>query len=296
MNNNLLHGTNVKFVNTVVLNRVDRLGELLAPSSRDVEVSESLLTLLQVQTLQVRVQGGRGQGVAFWNAGSNVHLVRRKFAEEAGWPGTETVLSLQTTRGRPQDWSTKVYPAKLIDKKGDEHELLMYSMDSITADLEKVDMGPAVVLFDNKVVEEQIRRPQGQVDQEIADLGSHIDPGGVAVSKQGYADGRIGDGGKDGVTDHLVKKEVRVNEWPFCDGTVAGIGALGGLKVKEMVRSGEQRTKVVELQNHRIRKTASLVDEKKLTKRDVVSIIDAPITIKNRILFQKLTKAGLDWD
>ena len=30
-------------------------------------------------------------------------------------------------------------------------------MDSITADLEKVDMGPAVVLFDDKVVEEQRR-------------------------------------------------------------------------------------------------------------------------------------------
>ena len=99
MHNNLLHGTNVKFVNTVVLNRVDHHGELLAPSSIEVEVSGNLLRLLQVQTLQVRAQGGQGQGIAFWDAGSNVHLVRNKLADEAGWPGTETVLSLQTTGG-----------------------------------------------------------------------------------------------------------------------------------------------------------------------------------------------------
>ena len=47
----------------------------------------------------------------------------------------------------------------------------MYSMDSITADLEKVDMGPAVKLFDDKVVEEQIKRPEGQVDMLI---GLHV--------------------------------------------------------------------------------------------------------------------------
>ena len=47
----------------------------------------------------------------------------------------------------------------------------MYSMDSITADLEKVDMGPVVDLFDDKVVEEQIKRPQGQVDMLI---GLHV--------------------------------------------------------------------------------------------------------------------------
>ena len=47
-----------------------------------------------------------------------------------------------------------------------------------------------------------------QVDQEIADLGSHIDLRGVAVSKQEHVDGRVGNGGKGGMTDQLVKKEV----------------------------------------------------------------------------------------
>ena len=40
----------------------------------------------------------------------------------------------------------------------------MYSMDSITGNVVKVDMGPAANLFSNK---EQIRRPEGQVDMLI---------------------------------------------------------------------------------------------------------------------------------
>ena len=47
-----------------------------------------------------------------------------------------------------------------------------------------------------------------QVDKEISDPGSHIDHGGVAVSKQEHVDGRVGNGGKGGMTDQLVKKEV----------------------------------------------------------------------------------------
>ena len=55
----------------------------------------------------------------------------------------------------------------MINIKGTEQELLMYSMDSISANLDEVDMGSAARLFNNKVVEEQIRRPQGQVDMLI---------------------------------------------------------------------------------------------------------------------------------
>ena len=74
---------------------------------------------------------------------------------------------MQTIGEGPRGQSTKVYRARLIDIKGTEHELLMYSMDSITANVEKVDMGLAMKLFNDKVVEEQIRRPEGQVDMLI---------------------------------------------------------------------------------------------------------------------------------
>ena len=98
---------------------------------------------------------------------------------------------------------------------------------------------------------------------------------------------------------------------PTYDSTVAEIMALGGFQVKMMVRSGEQRAEVVELlgggvlglpwdtakdaislhlgvnlspkirkmrtglelKPHELDRIASLVNEKKLTKREVVSII-----------------------
>ena len=135
-----------------------------------------------------------------------------------------------------------------------------------------------------------------QEDRRIADPGCHINPGSEAVPKQRCIDGRVRDGGKGGGSEHPVKGEVWVNKRPFYGGTVAGIVALSGLEVEETIRINDQRTKVAELQKHGISKTASLADEKTLTRRVVVSIIGAPITIKYRTLLQKLTKARLDWD
>ena len=112
MHNRLLHGSDVQFVNTVVVNHTGCHGGLAAPSPGDVEDSDRSLMLLQVQALQVRVQNGQSQGVALWDARSNIHLVRTKFAEKAGWSGSETVLTLRTIGGWHRDCCTKVYRAK----------------------------------------------------------------------------------------------------------------------------------------------------------------------------------------
>ena len=93
------------------------------------------------------------------------------------------------------------------------------------------------------------------------------------------------------MTDHLDTKEVWETKRPLCDGSTARIVVFSGPKVKEVARSGEQRTEVVELQSHESNKAA----EKKLTRRDVASIIDAPITNIIRTLLQKLAKARHGW-
>ena len=68
MHNHLLHGSNIMFVNTVAVNKVNQRGELAAPSSGEVEDSERALMLLQIKALQVRVQERQRQGIAFWDA------------------------------------------------------------------------------------------------------------------------------------------------------------------------------------------------------------------------------------
>ena len=60
------------------------------------------------------------------------------------------------------------------------------------------------------------------------------------MPKQRCVDGRVRDGEKGGGSDHPVKEEVWVNKRPFYDGTVAGIVALSGFKVKETVRIDDQ--------------------------------------------------------
>ena len=69
-------------------------------------------------------------------------------------------------------------------------------------------------------------------------------------------------------------------------------------KIRKMRTGMEQKI-------HEVDRIASLMDEKKLIRRQVVStsykIFDpfdllAPITIKSKMLLQKLTKGDLQWD
>ena len=121
MHNHLLHGTNVKFVDAVVVNRTDRHGNLVAPNPREGEDSGRSLTLLQARARQARVQDGHLEEVVFRDAGSNTHLARENFAEDAGWPETGTGLSLQMARGRHQSRSTKVGEPELSHVRHGPH-------------------------------------------------------------------------------------------------------------------------------------------------------------------------------
>ena len=103
-----------------------------------------------------------------------------------------------------------------------------------------VDLGLPVISYDDKDVWGQTRRPQGQVDQEIAELVTHIYSGGVTAAKQGYINSHARDSGKDNLPDHMATKEDWETKRPLCDGSTAAIGVFDGPKVKEMVRSGEQ--------------------------------------------------------
>ena len=96
-----------------------------------------------------------------------------------------------------------------------------------------------------------------QEDRRIADPGCHINPGSEAVPKQRCIDGCVRDGGKGGGSEHPVKEEVWMIKRPFYGGTVPRIVALSELKVEEMFRINDQRSKVTEPQRHGTNKPAS---------------------------------------
>ena len=103
--NSLLHGSTSKYCNLVQVNSTS-LG--VAPTLDDVEgVEAGPRALMQIQWLEV--QGDVHLALVFWDAGSNVNLVRQEFARMAGWTGRPVVQPLQTTGRGAEEWRTTAY-------------------------------------------------------------------------------------------------------------------------------------------------------------------------------------------
>ena len=121
---------------------------------------------MQVQWLEC--VGNVNQALAFWDTGSNVNLVRKQFAEMAGWKGLPVFQQLQTTWRGGEDWHITAYWVTLVDRQDTEHNLLFFEIDTITADMAPVDVTSVLGLFGGAVSEiSHFRRPTGAVDMLI---------------------------------------------------------------------------------------------------------------------------------
>ena len=89
------------------------------------------------------------QALAFWDLGSNVNLVTRQFAESAGWKGRTVTQRLQTTGNAAEEWHTTAYWVPLVDRDGEEHVILAFQIDSITAPLGYVNVEAALNILPN---------------------------------------------------------------------------------------------------------------------------------------------------
>ena len=76
----------------------------------------------------------------FFDSGSNVNLVTEDFVRKARLKGQPVFQSLITTGAKASDWPTKAYYVPLIDRWGKEHNVLAYSMGTITSPIEEVDL------------------------------------------------------------------------------------------------------------------------------------------------------------
>ena len=63
-------------------------------------------------------------------------------------------------RGHVKAWQTEAYHIPLVDRKGTVHRVLAYSIDTITAPTDYVDIRPALKVF-SEVRECDIMRPRG---------------------------------------------------------------------------------------------------------------------------------------
>ena len=123
--NYLLHGTGNSYCNSVRRVLTSNIGvpNVLGkdapgtPTIKEIEAADSVIALLQLQYMPVK-SGTVKQASTFYDPGSNVNLVRKQFAKEAGWKGRPVLQSLYMTGGQVKAWQTKAYHVPLVDKKG----------------------------------------------------------------------------------------------------------------------------------------------------------------------------------
>ena len=86
-----------------------------APMIKDIEAADSIEALIQLQFVPVKSKTVR-LASTFYDPGSNVNLVRKLFAKEAGWKGRSVLQLLFTTGGQVKAWQTEAYHVPLVDK------------------------------------------------------------------------------------------------------------------------------------------------------------------------------------
>ena len=98
------------------------------PTEADLREADSRAgpnTLMQM--LYVDFHGPKpGTGVAFFDNGSNIHLIRKEFAEKLGLKGKPCVQLVQTSNRDPEEWNTKAYWVLLVDKEGKKHKSICF--------------------------------------------------------------------------------------------------------------------------------------------------------------------------
>ena len=132
--------------------------------------------LLQFQELTVKDARGRDHhGNGFFDPGSTTCLVRQGFVDRLGLVGKDCTQLVQPAGHPVEKWETKAYLLQLPDRKGVIENVLAYSLQEITGDIDEVDLLAIKELFPN-LAEEQLKRPAGAVDILIGVNYAHLHP------------------------------------------------------------------------------------------------------------------------
>ena len=152
----LLHGSTVKFCSLTLVHHYIRSrpsGERVdvdeIPTDEDLECSDAKAgqnMLMQMQNAYY--QGTRKCiGVTFFDCGSNITLVRAEFVRKLGLIGKPCIQWVQVSKREPEAWETTAYWLKIVECDGQEHKILAFEVENITASLGYVDVSELVNLF-----------------------------------------------------------------------------------------------------------------------------------------------------
>ena len=141
-----------------------------------VDGCEVLLLMMRVPVLAGPTK--TVMGLAFFDGGSSMSLIREDFATRLSLVGRKIILSVQVVGQDWTQWHTTQYAVTVLDKYGKKHLIRAYSIDSITSPIDKVVLDGVLCRFPN-VRPAMIERPEGQVDLLVGLDRSSIHPKAV---------------------------------------------------------------------------------------------------------------------
>ena len=97
-------------------------------------------TLLPIQTIPVKGRGDLVNTSVFWDKGSTTVLIRRLFAEQLKLSGCPCTQYIQVAGHGYEKWQTVAYHLFLVDREGQLHKILAYSVETITSDIERIKL------------------------------------------------------------------------------------------------------------------------------------------------------------
>ena len=150
--------------------------------------------LLEIQRVQLVVEGVVEETVLFFDNGSTVMLCTHRWAKKVGLRGEEVVYFLRVVGDQYAEKHTMMYSFTIEDNSGSRHKIHAYGMDVIT-EVERVpDLTDIKHLFPG-VPDEALRIPTGEVDILIGQNHRSIQPKGAEeVNELRMVDSKFGCG------------------------------------------------------------------------------------------------------
>ena len=143
------------------LHEADASGVVFHSSTVKEEHSNNAC-LLQLMKVECDTKSESAVNV-LWDGGSTVSLITFSKAKELGLKGEKVKLSIVKVGGNREEISSYLYELPLRNQNGERVVLQVYGIDKVSTNLRPIDLSAVVQLFEG-VTEEELKRPEGEVD------------------------------------------------------------------------------------------------------------------------------------
>ena len=145
-----------------------------APTKKLIEAAEGKHALMPVQAVTTTIPQAP-ECTVFWDAGSNMNIVRTAWAKKTGRKGTPISRTVYTAGGECKMWDTEMYMIPLKKMNGEVAHVLAMGMEQVTVPLEPVDVSPVMKLFPELDLKD-VARPVGDIDLLIGTGETELHP------------------------------------------------------------------------------------------------------------------------